>query len=95
LPRRGDAGAAFMGSTHSGAPTPRWAMIEDSAEEFLMASSGERSFSLPSPRRCDTGSSLAPNTTTLKMENASATQATTMVPPRIVAPWSKTYLPFE
>jgi hypothetical protein len=38
-PRRGDEGVAFMGSTHSGVSNPRWAMIEDSTEEFLMASS--------------------------------------------------------
>jgi hypothetical protein len=40
-PRRGYAGVAFMGST------PRWAMMEDSAEEFLMASSREGSFAPP------------------------------------------------
>jgi hypothetical protein len=49
--RRGDEGDAFMGSTHSGASTPRRAMIEDSTEEFLMMSSREGSFGLPSPRR--------------------------------------------
>jgi hypothetical protein len=36
-PRRGNASATFMGSTRSGAPTPRWAMIEDSTEGFLTA----------------------------------------------------------
>jgi hypothetical protein len=50
--RMGDEGTAFMGSTHSGASTLRQAMIEDSTEEFLMASSGEGSFILPSPGRC-------------------------------------------
>jgi hypothetical protein len=54
-PRRGNIDATFMGSTHSGAPTPRWAMIEDSVEEFLMVSSGEGSFYLPSRRRRGTG----------------------------------------
>jgi hypothetical protein len=39
--KRGDAGITFMASSHSGASTPRWAMIEHSAEEFLTASSGE------------------------------------------------------
>jgi hypothetical protein len=38
-PRRGNTGAAFIGSTHNGAPTPRRAMIEDSIEEFLTMSS--------------------------------------------------------
>jgi hypothetical protein len=31
-PRRGDAGDTFMSSTHSGTPSPWWAMIEDSIE---------------------------------------------------------------
>jgi hypothetical protein len=39
-PKRGDSGTAFMGSTHSGPPSSRWAMIEDSNEEFHMASGG-------------------------------------------------------
>jgi hypothetical protein len=54
-PRRGDTGAAFMGSTRSGAPTLWRAMIENYAEEFLMASSGEGRFGLLSPRRRGTG----------------------------------------
>jgi hypothetical protein len=33
--RRSDVGAAFMGSTHSGASTPWWALTGDSADEFL------------------------------------------------------------
>jgi hypothetical protein len=36
-PRRGNVGAAFMGSSRSSAPTPRQAMIENSTEEFLTA----------------------------------------------------------
>jgi hypothetical protein len=63
-PRRGDKAAAFVGSTHSGASTPRRATIEDSTKEFLTMSSGEGSFSLHSPRRRGTGASLAPVTTT-------------------------------
>jgi hypothetical protein len=54
-PRKGDIGATFMGSTHGRAPTPWWAMIEDSAKEFHMASSGEGSSNLSSQRRRDTG----------------------------------------
>jgi hypothetical protein len=72
-PKRGDAGTAFMGSTHSRAPTSRWAMIEDSAKEFLMASSREGSFSLPSPRRRGMGALLTPVTIAPRMENALAT----------------------
>jgi hypothetical protein len=48
-PRTGDAGAAFMGSTQSGPSTPWRAMIDESTEEFLMASSVEGSFSPPLP----------------------------------------------
>jgi hypothetical protein len=78
--RRGDEGVALMGSIHSRASTPWRAMIEDSAEDFLTASSGDGSFSLSSPRRHDTEASLTPATTTSWMENAPATQATTMAP---------------
>jgi hypothetical protein len=80
-PRRDDAGATFMGSTHSRASTLWWAMIEDSAEEFLTTSSREGSFGLPSPRRRGMGASLAPITTTPWMENALTAQATITVPP--------------
>jgi hypothetical protein len=41
-----DSSTAFMGSTRSGSPSLR-AMIEDSIEEFYMASSGEGSSGLP------------------------------------------------
>jgi hypothetical protein len=40
-PRRSDSGTAFISTTSSGTPSPWWAMIEDSTEEFHMASSGE------------------------------------------------------
>jgi hypothetical protein len=43
-PKRGAAGVAFMGSTLNGASTPWQATIEDSTEEFLMASCREGSF---------------------------------------------------
>jgi hypothetical protein len=48
-------------------------MIEDSTEEFLMASHREGCFGLPSPRRCNTRASLTPATTTPWMENAPTT----------------------
>jgi hypothetical protein len=57
-PRRGDSGAAFMGSTHSGRRSLQWVMIEDSAEEFLTASSGERA--LPSPLKGGAARGLCP-----------------------------------
>jgi hypothetical protein len=63
-PRRGDLGAAFMGSTCSRVSTLRRAMIGDSTRELLMKPSREGSFSLPSPRRRGMGASLAPITTT-------------------------------
>jgi hypothetical protein len=93
--RRSDASATFMVSTQSGAPTPRRATIEDSVEEFHTTSSGEGSFGHPSPRRHDTGASLTPITTMPRMENAPATQATTTVPPWMVAPRRETDLHFE
>jgi hypothetical protein len=94
-PRRGDVRAAFIGPTRSGAPIPRRAMMEDSAEEFLMTSSGEGSFGLPSPRRRGMVALPAHVTTTPKMENALAAQAMTTVPPWMVAPRPETCLPFE
>jgi hypothetical protein len=48
-PRRGNTGATFMGSTHNGEPTPLWAVIEDSTEEFLTVPSREGSFAPPLP----------------------------------------------
>jgi hypothetical protein len=79
-PRRGNSGVAFVGSTHSGTPFPFRAMKEDCTEEFLMTSSGEGGFDLPSPRRHDTGALATPILITPWMENALATQAMTMVP---------------
>jgi hypothetical protein len=84
-----------MGSTHSGTPSPSWAMIEDSIEEFLTMSCMEGGFGLPSPRRCDTGALSAPVKTTPWMENALATQATMTVPSRMAALRSNAGLPFE
>jgi hypothetical protein len=91
-PRRGDEGAAFVGSTHSGASTPQCGMIEDFTEKFLMVSSREGNLSNPSPRRRSTGALLAPATTTTWKENA---PATTMFPPQTVMPRSETNFPFE
>jgi hypothetical protein len=84
-----------MGSTHSGTPSPSWAMIEDSIEEFLTMSCMEGGFGLPSPRRRDTGALSAPVKTAPWMENALATQATMTVPSRMAALQSNAGLPFE
>jgi hypothetical protein len=54
-PKRNDSCATFMGSTHSGPPSPLRAMIENSTEEFYIALSGEGGFGFPSSRRHDTG----------------------------------------
>jgi hypothetical protein len=85
-PRRSYLGSTFMGSTHSGTLPLRWAMIEDSTEEFHTASSGEGGSSLPSPRRRCTGAPFAHVTTTPWMENTPATQAMMMVPTRAAVP---------
>jgi hypothetical protein len=94
-PRRSDSEAPFMGSTHSGSPSPLWAMTEDSTDEFHMASSGEAASGLPTPRRCDTGAPPAPITATSWLENAPATHAITTVPPRAPTPRPDIGLPFE
>jgi hypothetical protein len=91
-PRRGNEGTIFMGSTHSGASTPRWAMIEDSTMEFLTVSSGEGSCSHPSPTRRSTGAPFAPTTAATWKENA---PVTTRIPPWMVEPWLKTIHPSE
>jgi hypothetical protein len=83
-----------MGSTHSAAPTPQQAIIEDSAEEFLTVSSGEGSFRLPSRRRRGTGASPTPITATPKMENTPAAQATMTVPPRMARAMARSLPPF-
>jgi hypothetical protein len=47
-PRRNNSRVTFMGSTHSGSPSPRRAMTEDSTKEFHTMSSGEGGSNLPS-----------------------------------------------
>jgi hypothetical protein len=71
-PRRSDSGTVFMGSTHSGPPTPRQAMTEDSTEEFHTVSSGGGGSGLPSPRRLSTGAPPAPVITLPWQEDAPA-----------------------
>jgi hypothetical protein len=93
--RRGVEGATFMSSTRSRASTPRWAMTKESIEEFLTVSGREGSFDLPSTRRRSAGAPLALAVTTPWMENAPTTQAATMVPSRMVAPWLETNLLIE
>jgi hypothetical protein len=61
-PSRGNEGTTFMGSTHSRAPTPQWATMEVSTEEFLTASSREGSFGHPSPKWHSIGASFVPAT---------------------------------
>jgi hypothetical protein len=60
-----------------------------------MVPSGVGSFGVPSPRRHGMGASLTPIKTTPQMENAPTAHATMTVPPRMVAPWSKTSLPSQ
>jgi hypothetical protein len=80
-PPGGDSGASFVGMTHSGLPSLQ-AMIEDSTDEFYMASSGGGSSSLLVSQRLSTGASPSPTATTRWLEDAPATQTMMTVPPR-------------
>jgi hypothetical protein len=60
-----------------------------------MTSSREGGSGLPYPRRHDTGDLPAPVTAKLWMEDAPATQAMMMVPPRALEPWPDTDHSFE
>jgi hypothetical protein len=78
-PMRGGSGAAIMGSTHGGTPSPLWAMTGDSVEEFHTALDGEGRIDLPSPRRHDMGASTAPATTIPWLETTPTAQALTTI----------------
>jgi hypothetical protein len=84
-----------MGSTHSGSPSPRRAMIEDSIEEFYTASSREGGSGLPSSRRHGTGVPSDLIATTPWLEDGLATQAMMTVPPWVLVQWLDKGLPFE
>jgi hypothetical protein len=71
-PRSSNEGTIFVGSTRSRASTPQRAMVEDSTEEFLIASSGQGSLGHPSPRRRSMGASFATTTAATWKENAPA-----------------------
>jgi hypothetical protein len=75
-----------MGTTRCGSPS-LWAMIEDSTDEFYMASSGEGSSGLPTSQRHSTGAPPAPNATTPWTEDTPATQKMTMVSLWMIALW--------
>jgi hypothetical protein len=90
-PRRGNACAAFMGSTRSGAPTPRWAMIEDSTEEFLTMSNGEGSFAPPSQKAQHGGFARSHHNHTKDEERSCHNDGSLWM----AAPWPDTGLPFE
>jgi hypothetical protein len=62
-PKGSDLGAIFMVTTHSGSPS-LCSLIEDSIDEFHMASSREGSSDLPVSRRHNTGAPPAPIATT-------------------------------
>jgi hypothetical protein len=74
-PKRGNDGAIFMGSTHSEASIPQWATIEDSPEEFLVASSRKEDLATFPPKRHSMWALLAPTTTVTWKKNAPATMA--------------------
>jgi hypothetical protein len=79
-PKRDGSDAAFMGSAHSGPPSPQRSMIGDSTEEFHMASDEEEGFDLPSSRRHGVGAPPAPATTISWSENTLTTQAMMLIP---------------
>jgi hypothetical protein len=84
-PKGGNSDAIFMGITSSGSPS-LWAMIEDSTDEFYIASSREGSSSLPASQRHNMGAPPAPIATTPWSEVSLATQTMTMVPPWTLTP---------
>jgi hypothetical protein len=71
------------------------AMIEDSTDEFYMASSGEDSSGLSASQRYITRAPPAPITTTPWPEEASTTQTMMTVPPWTLTPRSDIVLPLE
>jgi hypothetical protein len=71
------------------------ALIEDSTDEFHMASSGEASSGLPASRRHGTGAPPAPIATIPWPEDTLCTQTMTMVLPQTLSPRSDTGLPLE
>jgi hypothetical protein len=94
-PRRGDLSVTFMGSTHSGTPSPWWAMIEDSIEEFLTVSSNEGGLQSPLSQEAPHGGSAYSHRNHTWTKITPATQATTTVPLQMAAPWPDTGLPFK
>jgi hypothetical protein len=70
-PKGSDSGDVFMGMTRSWLPS-LWTILEDSTNEFYMASSGEGSSGLPVSRRHSTGTSPAPIATAPWSEGAPA-----------------------
>jgi hypothetical protein len=70
-------------------------MIEDSTDEFYMASSGEGSSSLPTSWRHSTGAPPATIANTPWTEDTLATQKMTMVSPWMLASWLDTGLYLE
>jgi hypothetical protein len=70
-------------------------MIEDSTDDFYMASSKEGSSDLPTSRRHSTGAPPAPIATTPWPEDTSATQPMMMVPSWMLVLWTDTGHPPE
>jgi hypothetical protein len=59
-PKGSNSGAIFVGTTRSGSPS-LWSMIENSADEFYMASSGGGALASPSPGGIARGHCLLPS----------------------------------
>jgi hypothetical protein len=93
-PKVSNSGVVFMGATHSGLPS-LCTILEDSTDEFYMASSGEESSGLPVSQRCSMGKPPASISTTPWSEDALTPQAMTMVPSWTITPLPNTRLPPE
>jgi hypothetical protein len=90
-PMRGNEGAIFVGSTHSGASTTQRATIEDSTEEFSLRRAGKKLWP-PFRQVVQHGGPVHPTATATWKENA---PATTRFPSRTVEPWPETNHPSE
>jgi hypothetical protein len=89
------SGIAIIGSTRGGTPCPLRALIEDSIEEFHIASDVEGRTDLPFPQRHSTGPSTPPPpplATILWSETTPTTHALMTIPPLQAAPRHKPLL---
>jgi hypothetical protein len=84
-PKGSDSCVIFMGTTHSGSPS-LCNILDDSTDEFYMASNREGSSNLPVSRRHSMGTPPAPIATTPWLEDVLNPQTMATVPPRTITP---------